>query len=65
MPLHDQDVEVVVRRIQPATVREVLTELGAEWSERTTVRNRLNSLVDQGVLVTDYNRPARFAINED
>lgn len=58
-------VRVAVERIQPATVREVLTELGCEWSARGTVRNRLDELVLSGVLVTDYNRPARFARNED
>jgi predicted ArsR family transcriptional regulator len=64
MVISHDDVLAAVQRVQPATVREVLNQLGVEWSQRGTVRNRLYDLVDQGLVVTDYNRPARFARSE-
>lgn len=57
------DVVAAVARCEPATVMEVLAELGGPWEDRGTVRNRLYELVELGLLIDDEARPLRFAIN--
>lgn len=52
-----------VERSEPATVMDVLRELGAGWPQRGTIRNRLEALVDDGRIVSDEQRPERFAVN--
>lgn len=56
-------VKRAVADIEPCTAAEVLTHLGLSWTQRTTVRNRINQLVDSGILISDEKRPARFAVN--
>src|SRR4051812_9012230 len=52
-----------VERAEPAPVMDVLGELGVAWPQRGTIRNRLETLVDDGRIISDEQRPERFAVN--
>lgn len=62
LPTSD-DVVAAVETCEPATVMDVLRALDAPWEQRGTVRNRLDDLAAGGVLITDEERPRRYALN--
>lgn len=60
-----EEVAAAVAAIEPATVMDVLAAFdGLGWAQRGTIRNRLDELVEQGELVCDDERPARYAVNQ-
>lgn len=61
--LPHRDVLGAVAEHEPVTVSGVVTALGCPWSQRGTIRNRIEDLVADGELIADEGRPERFAIN--
>ncbi len=58
-------VFAAVTETEPATVMDIARKVGADWTQRTTVRNRLDALVDEGRLIRDSDRqPALYAVNQ-
>jgi predicted transcriptional regulator len=64
MVITEEAVMGVVVEHEPCTVTQVLDAIpGTRFADRGTVRNRLYALERKGLLISDEQRPLRFAIN--
>lgn len=63
-PSGDDAIVAAVIQHQPATIAEIQAVLGVTWSARTTLRNRIYRLIENGVLIEDEARPMRVMVND-